>query len=303
MEEILNRLVESELLNAETKASVLEAFTATLNEAVLLARAEAEVAVKAELTEQFVTEKMLIVEALDTKNEEFLKRHMSELMEDIEAFRDLEAEFAERLIEERSAMAQTLKKDMSDLVEKLDQYNTEWMQESLVEFEDSINEVKKIQFGKTIFEAVAKTFETNFSDTNATLNALKEAEQKLEEATKELTESKQLLEQADREHKLNAILENLHGRPREVMAQILKPIQTDKLEEGYNKFIGRVLNGDKTEKESATAPVLAESDTLNGNGDVIVTGDTAVITESKNDTNVLSNAMKLRLEKIAGIID
>lgn len=306
MEEILNRLVESELLNEETKANLVEAFTTKLEEAVQLARAEAEVAVRAELTEQFVTEKGLIIEAVDTKVEQFLKAHLAELNEDIEAFRDLEAEFAERLVEERDSMAQTLKKDMSDLVEKLDQYNTEWMQESFVEFEESINEVKKIQFGKEIFEAVAKTFESNFSDTNATLNALREAELKLVETTKELTESKDALEKADREHKLNKVLENLHGRPREIMAQILSSTPTSKLEEGYSKFIGRVLNeGGKAEKENDdTSSVLAESkETLEKGLDVVVTGDTEPTIDTKSDTSVLSESVKNRLEKMAGIID
>lgn len=303
MDEILNKLVESELLTDETKTSLVEAFTLKLEEAVQLARAEAEVAVRAELTEQFVTEKALIVEALDTKNEEFLKRHFEELMEDFEAFRDLEAEFAGKLVEAKSEMAQTLKKDMAELVEKLDQYNTEWMQEHFVELEDSINEVKKINFGKEIFEAVAKTFEKNFTDNNATLNALKEAEDKLEALNKELTESKKGLAAADRERKMNTVLENIHGRPREVMAALLANVPTEKLEEGYNKFIERVL-GSKPEKESVQAPVLAENNnqTLEP-GDVVVTGDAPSITESQTDSALLSVEQKSKIERMAGIID
>jgi hypothetical protein len=304
MDEILNKLVESELLTAETKASLVEAFTAKLDEAVQLARAEAEVAVRAELTEQFLTEKELIVEAVDTKTEEHLKRQFEELLEDFEAFRDVEAEYAEKLVEAKEDMAQALKKDMAELVEKLDQYNTEWMQEHFVEFEDSINEVKKLSFGKEIFEAVAKTFEKNFTDNNATLNALKEAEDKLESVTKELTESKKALDAAAREHKLNKVLENIHGRPREVMVALLDKVPTEKLEEGYNKFIDKVL-GTKTEKESVQAPVLAENDnqTLEP-GDVVVSGDAKTITESKTTNNqFLSSEAKAHMERMAGIID
>lgn len=304
MDEIFSKLVESELLNEETKNTLVEAFTLKLNEAVELARAEAVVAVRAELTEQFVTEKALMLEALDTKAEEYLARHLEELNEDISDFRDLEAEFAARLIEERSVMADTLKKDMSDLVEKLDQYNTEWMQESFVELEESINEVKQIQFGKSIYEAVAKTFEQNFSDTNATLNALRDAELKLEEAAKELTEKNKLLEGAAREQKLNTVLENLHGRPREIMAEILAKTATDKLEEGYNKFIGRVLNEGKTEKDSVSTPVLAESNAVTlETGDVVVTGNTDAVNESvvNTATPIVSAEMTARMKRLAGI--
>lgn len=304
MEEIFNRLVESELLNAETRAMLVEAFNTKLEEAVQVARAEAEVTVRAELTEQFLIEKNLIVESLDSKTEAFLKRHLAELNDDINDFRDLEAEKAAQLVEAREEMAKTLKKDMSDLVEKLDQYNTEWMQEHFVELEESIKEVKQLQFGKEIFEAVAKTFEKNFSDTNETLNALKEAEQKLEATTNELNESKKLLDKANREHKLNKVLENLHGRPREIMTQILKTVETDKLEEGYEKFIGRVLNEGNTEKESVTAPVLAESkETTLEEGDVVITGDSVITESTVENTNVLSSAIKARLEKMSGIAD
>lgn len=306
MDEIFNKLVESELLNEETKASLVEAFNAKLEEAITVAKADAEVAVREQLTEQFLTEKQLIIDALDTKNEEFMKRHLQEMLEDIEAFRDLEAEHAEKLVEAKAEMASALKADIKELVEKLDQYNTEWMQEHFVELEESINEVKQIQFGKEIFEAVAKTFEKNFSDTNATLNALKEAEEKLEATTKELNESKTALDRSAREHKLNAVLENLHGRPREVMAQILSNVPTDKLEEGYNKFIGRVLNEGKTEKESVETPVLAESTQVTlEEGDKVVTGNnTEAVLESINDkASLLSPEDQARIAKLAGIID
>jgi hypothetical protein len=305
MDEILNKLVESELLTADTKASLVEAFTAKLDEAVQLARAEAEVAVRAELTEQFITEKELIVDAVDSKTEEYLKRHFEELLEEFDAFRDLEAEYAEKLVEAKEQMAQSLKVDMAELVEKLDQFNTELMQEHFVELEESINEVKKLSFGKEIFEAVAKTFEKNFTDNNATLNALKEAEDKLDTVTKELTESKKALDAAAREHKLNKVLENIHGRPREVMVALLDKVPTEKLEEGYNKFIEKVL-GTKPEKESVTAPVLAENDnqTLDTDKLVVLTGDGKSINESQTtNTQILSDAAKAELQRLAGIID
>lgn len=303
MDEILNKLVESELLTAETKTSLVEAFQSKLEEAIKEAKEETEVTVRAELTEQFLAEKDLLIEALDSKNTEFLRKHFSELQEDIESFRDLEAEFAERLVEAKEEMATALRTDMSDLVEKLDQYNSEWMQEHFVELEESINEVKKLQFGKDVYEAVAKTFEKNFSDTNETLNALKEATEELDSIKKELTESKKLLDKAGREQKMNTVLENLHGRPRELMSALLVNTPTEKLEEGYKKFIGRVLGENKTEKESVK-PVLAESETVTLKDDdvKIVTGDD--LTESdKKSGNVLDEAMKLRLQKLAGLTD
>jgi hypothetical protein len=306
MEELLKKLFESEVLSEDSKAELTEAFKATINEAIELAKQETEVKVRAELAEQFVIEKEAIVQALDTKAEQFLRENLEELYDDVSVFRDLEAELASKLVDEKKVIAETVKRDMAELIDQLDAFNTKCLEEEFAELEESINEVKKIQFGKEIFEAVESMFQTKFADSDDTLNQLKEAEIKLAETTKALNESTKALNATKREQKLSEVLESLQGRPREVMEAILKTTATEKLEETYEKFIGRVLHDvSKSEKESVVAPVLAEgkeTDVVNEDV-VIVTGNTEVVTESANDDVKagLSEATRLRIQRLAGV--
>jgi hypothetical protein len=309
MDELLKKLMESEVLSDESKTELTEAFQAKIAEAVELATKETEVKVRAELTEQFVEEKQAIVEALDTKAEQFLRTHLEELQEDIATFRDLEADFAARLVEEKQAIAETVKRDMAELIDQLDAFNTQCLEEEFAELEDSIKEVKQLQFGKEIFEAVAKTFESKFTDSNETLNQLKEAKAELEQTQVTLAEVNKSLHAVKRDQKLSEVLEPLQGLSREIMETILKTAPTEKLEETYEKFIGRVLHdasNKKSEKESAQASVLAEGneETVVTEGTVVVTGDTPAINETEvTDRAKLSESVLSRLNKLAGIDD
>lgn len=306
MNELLQKLMESELLTDDSKKQLSEAFAASLNEAIDQAKQETEVKVRAELTEQFVTEKEALVEAIDSKVEQWIAAHKEELDESVSDFRDLEAEYATRLVEARKEISETVKQDMAELINQLDAFTTQCLEEEFAELEASIEEVKKYQFGKEIFEAVAKTFENKFTDSNDTLNKLRETETKLAETEKSLTEASKNLAAVKRNQKMNEVLEPLNGLSREIMETILKTSPTEKLEETYEKFIGRVLHdaSNKSEKESASAPVLAESEEkkiVNENTKV-VTGDTEVknISESEVKTSGLSADTLARIRKLAG---
>jgi uncharacterized protein YerC len=306
MDELLKSLLESDVLSAETKTQLAEAFQTKVNEAIEQAKQETEVKVRAELTEQFVAEKEAIVEAIDTKVEDFLSKHLNELYEEIATFRDLEADYAARLVEEKKNIAETVKTDFAELIDQLDAFNTKCLEEEFAEFEASIEEVKKLNFGKEIYEAVAKTFEQKFADNNDTLNQLKEAEAKLATTQKALTESTKTLDSIKRSQEMSKVLEPLQGRAREVMEAILKSTATEKLAEAYEKFIPHVLHeSSKSEKESGSAsPVLAEGKDAPKKVEEtkVVTGDTP-ITESTTDAGAktgLSQATVSRIQRLAG---
>lgn len=305
LDEIFKKLFESEILTEDSKVELKEAFQSAVNEAVAAATAEAEVKVRAELTEQMIAEKDLIVEAVDSKTEAFLREHMAEVVEDIAAFRDLEVEKAEQLAEAKAEMAEALKEDMKALVDHVSDFLTESLQENFDEMKEDLKEARKLQFGKAIYEAVAQEFSTRFANTDDTLNALKDTQAQLEEAQKALTETKSNLDGVNRSKKLMEVLSDLNGRPREVMEAILKNFPTEKLEEGYNKFIGRVLHeGSQAEKENGVQPsVLAEGKDNATPTTVTVTGDTPseVITENEKTVSPEILQMKEYLRKQAGI--
>jgi hypothetical protein len=241
MDELLQKLLEAEVLSEETKKELEEAFKGKLEEAMNEAKTRAAADVRAELTEQFITERDRLVEAVDTKVGEFLEAEITELKEDIESFRDLEAEYAEKLVEAKANMSVELKKDLGELVEKLDTFLEIRLAAELEELREDVGEIRKVEFGRRIFEAFAHEFINNYADEDSAEASLRETQATVAELSKALEESQRKTATLQRQVKLESVLEPLAGRQREVMEAILKNVDTDKLEEAYKTFIGRVI--------------------------------------------------------------
>lgn len=308
MDELLESLLSSEVLKEDTKEQIRAEFNKLIETATVEARAKAEVEVRAELKERFEQEREQLIEAIDTKTTEFLAKELAELREDIERFRDLEAEYAEKLVEERKKIAEGVKNDMAQLVDTLDVFIEKQLEKEFEELRESIEEVKRNRLGMRIFEAMQNEVKALMVD-DGTEAALAEAKSELENTRKALTESLEALEKAKREMKMNEVLGPLQGRSREVMEAILKNTPTERLEEAYNTYITRVLHESakevKSEKDrDQQSSVLAESgDASMSKGEntgVLVTGDTKPkaqeVTESHN-----VNQATVRLRKLAGL--
>lgn len=314
MDELLEKLLTSELLTEDSKKEITEAFTSALETAKAEAKAEAtELAIaeaKVEFAAQFAEDKAALVEAIDTKVTSLLSEEIQELKEDIERFRDLEAEYATKLVEEKEAMGLQLTADMAQLVETLDVFLTERLAEEITELKESIDEVKKIEFAKNLFESIEDTFRKKFFNENEIATKLEESKKELAGKNTKLLETESALNKLVREKEMLRVLEPLHGRPREIMEAILKSVPTDKLEERYTNFIGRVLHEsvttveNKTEKENVNTSVLAGSDstTKTPEATVVVKGDTTVVEHVQGEQQTyLNENERLRLRKIAGI--
>jgi len=311
MNELLEKMLSTELLTDESKQELVEAFTAEIEkakqEATDLAIAEAKV----DFAKQFAEDKEKLVEALDTKVTALLTDEIQELKEDIERFRDLEAEFATKLVEEKEKMGLQLKADMASLVETLDVFLEQRLTEEVAELKESIEEVKKIEFAKSLFESIEDTFRKKFFDESGLAKKLDESATALAEKAKKLEDAEGKLGKLVREKEMSRVLEPLHGRPREIMEAILKSVNTEKLDEAYTNFIGRVLHESvttvvetKTEKEDATASVLAESASTAEplESTKVVSGDSTVVEHVEEPrVSFLSESEKSRLRRIAGI--
>lgn len=319
MDELLQKLLEAEILTEETKTDLEAAFKKQLDEAIDGAKEEAAADVRAELTEQWVAERDTLIEAIDSKVGEFLEAEVEELKEDIERFRDLEAEYAEKLVEAKAAMGDELKADLKDLVEKIDAFLEIRLAAEIEELKEDIAEVRKNEFGRKIFEAFQNEFTSNYADDESVEGTLRETEARLADMQKALQESETKRAELERTAKMDEVLAPLSGRQREVMEAILRNVDTANLEEGYKTFIGRVLReADTTEKpvvESKTAnsekeeKVLAESEKQEAAKAVtegaVVTGDTEpqIIEESADDeAQKAAEAQRLQyLKRLAGI--
>jgi len=256
MDELLQKLLEAEVLSEETKKELEVAFQKKEAEAIAAAKDSAEADVRAELTEQWVIERDQLVEAVDAKVSEFLVKEIEELKEDIERFRDLEAEHAEKLVEAKAAMSDELKDDLKELVEKVDAFLEIRLGAEIEELREDLDQVRRNDFGRRVVEAFGEEYILNFVDEDSAQNTLRETQERLKDAEEALSESEHKRNEVERLVTMEEVLSPLGGRQREVMEAILRNVDTEHLEEGYKTFIGRVIREtDSSEKEG---PVLAE---------------------------------------------
>lgn len=312
MEELLQKLLEAEILTEDTKKELEDAFAEKLSAAIDTAKKETAADVRTELTEQWVQERDTLIEAIDNKVDGFLSSEMEELREDIERFRDLETEYAEKLVEAKAQMKNELNHDMGQLVEKIDAFLEIRLAAEMEELHEDIEDAKKKEFGRRVFEAFVGEYAANYADDDSLEGTLRETEERLFDTQKSLRKTEEKLAMMIREDKLNRVLSPLTGRPREVMEAILRNVPTEQLDEGYKTFIGRVLRETKEEEasEKENGKVLAEdasseeSEQLTENDGVIVNGNKEEVleeTQKANKEKVLSEESRLRLQRLAGI--
>lgn len=314
MEELLQKLFEAKVLSEETKKELSEAFDTKLEEAVEAAKKDAAADVRTELTEQWVQERDALIEAIDTKVGEFLDEELSELKDDIDRFRDLEADYAEKLVEAKASMSNELKDDLAELVEKIDAFLEIRLEAEMEELKEDIETTKRNDFGRRVFEGIVEEYRRNFADDDSIEGTLRETEERLADTQKSLEESEHKLAKLERASKLSEVLSPLDGRSREVMEAILRNVSTSQLEDGYKTFITRVLrevNEETSEKENENK-VLAEDTSKEGkkkelseSDGIIVKGDNEeVLKEEKNADKAkskLTETTRIRLQKLAGL--
>ena len=313
MEELLQKLLETEVLTEETQKELQEAIETKVSEAVEEAKAEAAADVRAELTEQWVNERDALIEAVDAKVGDFLDSELEELKGDIDRFRDLEAEAAEKLVEAKALMSEELKSDLAELVEKLDAFLEIRLRVELEELVEDIEQVKKDEFGRKIFEAVQAEYSKNFADDESLEGTLRETEKRLEDSTEALEEAERKVAEMERSKKLKEILNPLSGRQKEVMEAILKNVDTENLVEGYKTFIGRVVKETEEDESEKEDKVLAEGasedeekEDLLENAKIVTGDDEDKIAENEkqlteSEEEGLSVEAKDRLQRWAGI--
>jgi hypothetical protein len=289
MNEILKKLFESQVLSEETKAELTEAWDIAVQKFTEEKAAE----IKTELVEQFVQERAELAEKVQAFVEERLGAEVSELHEEFAAYRDLEVEYAEKLAEEKQSIAVKLAEEIDALVDKLDAFLEERFEAELSELEEELEEAQKLSLGKKIFEA----FQTEYSkfaerDEAALENKIARLEDTIGSLKESIAKTESEKTEIVRESKLEKVLGSLTGVKREQMAILLSNVPTEKLEESYSLYIGKVL------KEDKTTTVVVESKKEN----VVLTGDTKVDEKPEvAKTNVNEEAV-LRMKRLAGIL-
>ena len=300
MNELLKKLLESDLLSEETKAEISTQFKAGVETYLAEERSKIEVEIRSTLTEEFVTARDALAEKVDTKIDEFLKSEFDELKEDINKFRDLEVEYAEKLVEEKERLATLLGEQVNQLVDKLDAFLEVRLDEEMSELKEDIEDVRKLEFGRKIFEAVEAEFKNFRKEDLSTVEAdLAEALDKLSDAETRLADIEGSRLAEARNTKLEELLTPLSGNSREQMKIILSNVATDKLEEAFNVYIGRVLKEAVEPKKEEVKAQIVESKVVEAKKSTIVTGNEEVLSE---EVDVKQNEAQLtRMRKLAGV--
>jgi hypothetical protein len=317
MDELLKKLLSADVLTEDTRQELEEAFNAKLNEAVEAARAQATIEVTAQLNEQWIKERDILIETIDEKVTEAMVEELAELREDIERFRDLEAEYATKLVEAKQDLATKLNEELNELTTRIDTAVEIRLVQELAELQADIEQNRKNTLGKKVFEAFMDEFKQFYKQDDEGLEArLTETEKQLEDAMNTLAEVEAEKAEMVRAEKLREVLAPLSGRTREVMEAILRTVETPLLESAYETFIGRVMRDSTvvdvtSEKEDE---VLAESDESQDSeikGTVITGDNTDQLNESAQidsdeaavdaPVSTISSEEKARLRRLAGI--
>jgi hypothetical protein len=222
---------------------------------------------------------------------------MTEIHGDIARFRDLEVEYAEKLVEEKHKLAGEVAEELDALVDKIDAFFEMRLSAEMEELKEDIEVVKENDFGRKIFEAYASTYANHYVDEDAVQSKLVVAESKLADAERALQALEEDRNKMIREAKLEQILSPLTGKKREQMAMVLKGVDTARLEESYKFFIGRILKEDEQPAGSPARRTLSEGQRPEGQTTVVTGEEPAPAETSKPAVNESLAMMK----RLAGI--
>lgn len=305
MDEILKKLLESDVLSEETKAEISTQFKTAVDTFLAEERSKLEVEIRSQLTEEFVKAREELAVSVNQKIEAHLDAEFAELNEDINKFRDLEVEYAEKLVEEKETLAQQLGEQLNQLVEKLNAFLEVRLDDEMAELKEDIEDVKKLEFGRKIFEAVETEFKKFRKEDLSTVEQdLAEASDKLADAEARIhkMESERLAEA--RNTKMEELLAPLNGNAREQMKIILSNVATEKLDEAFKTYIGRVLK-EAVSAAPAAAAVPAAAATDKPITEAVKPAAT-LITGNEEDANVdnakpAQNDQLIRIRKLAGL--
>jgi len=308
MNELLNKLLAADILSEDSKKELEEAFQIQLNEVIETTKAETAEQVRLDLSEQWVTDKEQLIEAIDAKVNEYLIAEVQELKNDISSFRDLEAEYAVKLTEAKESMGIQLEADMLQMVDRLDGFLEMRLRSEFKALKTDLQESKKLDFGRKVFEAFLPEYRKYFVDASATERELHEAKIKIDKMTKKYQNVKGEKDSLFRKVKLESVLQPLTGRQRDIMETILSSIATDKLDEAYKTYISRVIKEGIAEsvpevkkENKKTKPSLTESYVKEPVNTVVKTGDTEELVENFDESSVATSQATSYYKRLAGI--
>jgi len=164
---------------------------------------------------------------------------------------------------------------------------------------EDIEAARRADFGRKLFEAFATEYQASYlnekSETAKLLKVIDLKDQAMKEAAQavvkaeELLESKEaqvraLKESQERKTIMNELLAPLNKEQRDIMAELMETVKTERLNESFEKYLPSVLNGKSPQKKQA----LVEAKEITGN-------------KISNNQNSSESADIIDIRKLAGL--
>lgn len=235
---------------------------------------------------------------------ESLAQELNEFNKDKKALQEqrikLVVEGRKAIAEAKAQFVKAAAKASHELIEKS-------LKRELGQLKEDIDQAKKNDFGRKIFEAYSAEFLNSHlnekteisailqkmrvleSNVTAAQKAIEKERMLKEEAIKKLSATKDLVV---RERKMNRLLSPLPKEKQRIMTELLESVQTDSLEAAFNRYLPAVLNETDTHTTSSVAKRPLKENRADSNQNV-KTGD-RIIKEHADPVNTEIDAM-LRL--------
>jgi len=163
-----------------------------------------------------------------------------------------------KLVAEGKKQLETLKrKFVKENSKKVSATIGKHLESELSQLKEDIQIARENTFGRKIFESFASEFSVSYLndkvETRNLMNDLDRKNEQLEEAAIKLTRAMKIVENKDREvrmikesnqrkEQLGKLLSPLNAEKKEVMSALLESVQTDRLENAFEKYLPAVLN-------------------------------------------------------------
>lgn len=235
------------------------------------------------------------------KLEKFVIRALAEEIKEFEADKRAVVETKVKLVAEAKEKLASLQSEfVSRSAALVKESVAQNLGSELTQLKEDIRSARENMFGRRLFEAFASEFAVTHLNENKEIaklrNLVARQGEALKESRKAVAEKEALVESKNREVRvikesltrketLNGLLKTLNKEKATVMSSLLESVQTDKLQEAYNKYLPAVLNNPAKPTEKK---VLAE-------GRSEVTGDKSAKTAVQVDNNVIE------IKRLAGL--
>jgi hypothetical protein len=156
---------------------------------------------------------------------------------------------------------------------------TKKLTSEIKQLKEDIDSARTNDFGRKIYEAFAQEYSSSYlnekSETSKLLKIIAKKDRELSEAKQAVTEKTTIVESKEREIRIQKdlmerkvvmgeLLGPLDASKREIMKELLESVQTQKLNEAFDKYLPAVMEG-QSRKTAPKKAMLAESSAVTGN--------------------------------------